>query len=226
MIEGYALLWDDINYGESPPEQFRPYAFDMQLSGGYGNHIRLRREHYSDVDLASVRDGTLRVAEDNFGLKFWASLTGANYAIVASEIRHGCCPGVSINFKNWQARNENGRQLIVSAQLIEISLVSEGAYPQGRTWLTSTDPYSLDPDRRQQRHWFHMNNDSWRARYVKAERQAALAPVAKPAARSAPVAVRASAVMPAWPIDGQFICHRNFTQWARRTGMFGRAGLR
>jgi HK97 family phage prohead protease len=222
-LQGYIVLWDDVGEIDGTPETFTKFAFMDFLAGPKARFVRLHRDHYEPVAIAWCRDGSLSLWEDNAGLAFSARLDGPGGLSLVSDVARGGYWGMSPGWDRVQSRLEDGVRTTSKASLREASVTDNPAFAQAAIWLSTTDFYDSPAHVRQQRGWWARRDDSWRVRRPKAARAAAPKP-ARTAASLAPVALRASGVMPAWPIDGQFICHRNFTQWARQAGVFGMVG--
>ena len=96
-------------------EVFRPYAFSQSIAQGNVYALEEHKQH----KIAKQSDGTLTLIEDEIGLY---------YEMIISERDISKYKGVSVRFNpiaHSQAGNEHE---VLTAQLIEISLVNNPAY--------------------------------------------------------------------------------------------------
>ena len=96
-------------------EVFRPYAFSQSIAQGNVYALEEHKQH----KIAKQSDGTLTLAEDEIGLR---------YEMIISERDISQYKGVSVRF-NPIAHSQTGKvHEVLTAQLIEISLVTNPAY--------------------------------------------------------------------------------------------------
>ena len=96
-------------------EVFRPYAFSQSIAQGNVYALEEHKQH----KIAKQSDGTLTLVEDEIGLY---------YEMIISERDISQYKGVSVRF-NPIAHNQVGNvHEVLTAQLIEISLVTNPAY--------------------------------------------------------------------------------------------------
>ena len=96
-ISGYAAVWDAPSADLGFVETIQKGAFTDSLAAG---DQRLLREHRVDALLARVASGTLKLAEDSYGLKFNATLPQSPMGQdVAESIRRGDLRSMSFGFR-------------------------------------------------------------------------------------------------------------------------------
>ena len=96
-------------------EVFRPYAFSQSIAQGNVYALEEHKQH----KIAKQSDGTLTLVEDEIGLR---------YEMIISERDISQYKGVSVRF-NPIAHSQTGKvHEVLTAQLIEISLVTNPAY--------------------------------------------------------------------------------------------------
>lgn len=132
-IEGYAALFDSRseNLGGFT-ETIRRGAFRQSLRSR--NNIFFYYNHDSNQVLASTRAGTLRLEEDERGLKVSASIAPTSYGRDAKIlVERGDVTGFSFGFSmparggdEWNA--EGTERVLKSVRLFEVSLVGSPAY--------------------------------------------------------------------------------------------------
>lgn len=134
-------------------EVFAPYAFDLA-----GGRIDLRCMHDGPV-FASTSDRTLRVDQNDHGLRFEAALPerGDIWAWM-DDMRRGRL-GASVSMvdlvegRNFsRTRDSAGHPLnrVHSASLDHIAIAHWPAYPDTSVWLSTWDPYDMPPQLRAQ----------------------------------------------------------------------------
>jgi phage head maturation protease len=90
------------------------------------------------VPLAAVRSGTLRFRETDQGLEFEADLPEARADIREALERGDLSGAVSIGFylreggDEWNNRTNPAVRTVRAAELVELSIVPEGAYPTAK----------------------------------------------------------------------------------------------
>jgi HK97 family phage prohead protease len=134
-LEGYAALFDSRseNLGGFT-ETIRRGAFRQSLKSR--NNIMFYYNHDSNQVLASTRAGTLRLEEDERGLKVSASIAPTSYGRDAKIlVERGDVTGFSFGFSmptrggdEWNA--EGTERILKSVRLFEVSLVGSPAYSQ------------------------------------------------------------------------------------------------
>jgi HK97 family phage prohead protease len=146
-FEGYASVFNS----PSEPLPFREYvapgAFTRSLKSR--NDIKLLWNHDTGAVLGSTRAGTLRLSEDDRGLKVVASLAPTSLGRdVAALIKRGDVDSMSFGFSvikdSWNA--EGTERTLNSVRLHEVSIVSFPAY-KGTAGSTSVRGLELAAQR-------------------------------------------------------------------------------
>jgi HK97 family phage prohead protease len=128
-------------------EYVAPGAFKRSLQSR--NEIKLLWNHDSGEPLASLRGGTLRLTEDNTGLRVEAQLPNTTRGRdVAELLRTKVIDSMSFGFNvikdNWSA---DGRtRTLESVRLSEVSVVSFPAYSATTATVRSAET-TIDPDK-------------------------------------------------------------------------------
>ena len=128
-------------------EYVAPGAFKRSLQSR--NEIKLLWNHDSGEPLASLRGGTLRLTEDNVGLKVTAQLPNTTRGRdVAELLRTKVIDSMSFGFNvikdNWSS---DGRtRTLESVRLSEVSVVSFPAYTATTATVRSLES-TIDPDK-------------------------------------------------------------------------------
>jgi HK97 family phage prohead protease len=187
-IRGYALLWSDRATIDGASERFAPYAFNEPCSA----RLVVSHDHRPGAFLAST-GGTLRVGQDDVGLRFSAQLLDDRDGRRAlAAIRYGTLQSCSFGFRSISEReDEDGGVVVEQAVLKEISLTSAPAYALSAAW--AADAEDLPPRFEALRKAWHARATAGRPERVERElaaftrtRTKALAEVA-PAAPAPPV---------------------------------------
>lgn len=134
VITGYAARFDKLSvplYGFR--EKIQRGAFMRSLKD---DTVKALWNHNRDLVLGSTKNQTLRLWEDDKGLRFELELPDTSWGRDAQEsIRRGDVDGVSFGFETrkdaWQGEDEkNVIRTLVDVRLIEISPTPFPAYPQ------------------------------------------------------------------------------------------------
>lgn len=150
-FEGYAAVWNSPSQPLPFIETIAPGAFSRTLSNS--KDIRLFVNHKSDLPLASTLRGSLKLSEDERGLKVEADLAPTSYAQdlkVLSE--RGELRGMSFAFKPvkggevWSADRQ--ARTLTDVKLFEVSIITHGpAYQATSASLRSlADEIARDAD--------------------------------------------------------------------------------
>lgn len=145
-VSGYAAVFN------SPSEDlggFReiiaPGAFRSVLGAG---NVKLKVEH-GGLPLADTRTGTLKLTEDHRGLAFSADLdvTDPDAQRVIPKLQRGTLRSMSFGFKvkdqRWdRSTGERTRHILEVRSLLEVSLVSDPAYPDTSVALRSLESWN------------------------------------------------------------------------------------
>jgi HK97 family phage prohead protease len=143
-LAGYAAVYGQdsreiVEGGRKFVERIAPGAFNETLSSGAD--VKLYYNHDASMPLARTRSGTLTLKSDRNGLAFTASLPETTLGNdVRALIERGDLSGeMSFGFvvseDSWN-KNRTER-LVKRAQLIEVSIVQDAAYPQTSSSLRS-----------------------------------------------------------------------------------------
>lgn len=148
-ISGYAVKWEmkshALGFLKRFKEQFTRGAFADSLT--VDDQLALWSHDTTKV-LGRTKNGTLRLFEDDVGLRFELDLPNSTLGNDAYEtIKRGDVDGVSFGFRMIkQAWDENDTENIVrtisKAKLVEISPVAFPAYPDSQVSARSQDPYA------------------------------------------------------------------------------------
>jgi len=146
-FEGYAAVWNSPSQPLPFTEVIKPGAFKRSLQGRH--RMMLLWNHNASEPLASTRNGSLKLVEDERGLKVTAKLANTQTGRdVAELVRSGVIDAMSFGFQvkkdSWSA-DGNSRTLHEVA-VHEVSLVSYPAY-EGTAGLTSVrEARDIDAD--------------------------------------------------------------------------------
>lgn len=146
-ISGYAVKWGMKSHRmgwRRFREQFQKGAFADSLAAE--DQLALWSHDTSKV-LGRTKNGTLRLFEDEVGLRFELDLPNTTLGNDAYEtIKRGDVDGVSFGFQQqkqeWDETDpDNVIRTISKARLLEISPVAFPAYPDSEVQARSYDPY-------------------------------------------------------------------------------------
>lgn len=114
-------------------EVLSPGAFRATLNSGYDFKAFLN--HSSERTLGRVGNGTLKLVEDEIGLRAEITLPNSQFGRdLAEEVRSGYMDKMSFGFRaneeEWEVRKSDDRAIRVlkAVDLFEVSIVSEPAY--------------------------------------------------------------------------------------------------
>lgn len=144
-LTGYAILWDAESrtiheQGRVFTERIARGAFNDSLNNKEDD-IKLYFNHDSSMPLARTRNGSLRLANDEKGLRFEADLPDTTLGNDMKELlRTGTLSGeMSFGFyvreEMWSKDKKD--RTITKGDLVEISIVVDAAYPQTHSELRS-----------------------------------------------------------------------------------------
>ena len=136
-LAGYAAVYGQdsreiVEGGRKFVERIAPGAFNETLSSGAD--VKLYYNHDASMPLARTRSGTLQLKSDRNGLAFTASLPDTTLGNdVRALIERGDLSGeMSFGFfvveDSWS--KDRSQRLVKKAQLVEVSIVQDAAYPQ------------------------------------------------------------------------------------------------
>lgn len=143
-LSGYAVLFGVesrtiFEHGRQFKETIKRGAFDV--STGQDPDIKLFFNHDTSMPLARQNNGSLRLFEDEKGIRFEADLPDTT---LANDIRELLNKGVltgemSFGFTtakdSWEGRD---RRVVEKGRLYEVSVVTDAAYPATHSQLRST----------------------------------------------------------------------------------------
>ena len=143
-LAGYAAVYGQdsreiVEAGRRFTERIAPGAFNETLSSGAD--VKLFYNHDSSMPLARTKSGTLKLKSDRNGLAFTASLPDTTLGNdVRALIERGDLTGeMSFGFHvlddSWS--RDRSERLVKRAQLVEVSIVQDAAYPQTSSSLRS-----------------------------------------------------------------------------------------
>ncbi|PFE06774.1 HK97 family phage prohead protease [Bacillus cereus] len=157
-ITGYAVKWEmksvTMGYWRRFKEQFKRGAFTDSLT--QDDQLALWSHDYSQV-LGRTKNGTLRLFEDEIGLRFELDLADTTLGDdTYKTIKRGDVDGVSFGFQmtkeEWDESDpDNIVRSVTKAKLVEISPVAFPAYPDSQVSTRSHDPYKKFVDERNQK---------------------------------------------------------------------------
>lgn len=142
-VSGYAARFEKLSvdlWGFR--EKIRAGAFAKSLEK---NNVKALWNHNSDIVLGSTKNGTLRLSEDDEGLRFELDLPDTTAGRDAAEsIRRGDVDGVSFGFQvqkdEWdQNDKKNVVRTLIEVNLHEISPTPFPAYPQTSVGVRSAE---------------------------------------------------------------------------------------
>jgi uncharacterized protein len=148
-IAGYAVVWDKLSfpiYG-SFRERIRSGAFKQSLKE---NNVRSLWNHNSDMVLGSTKAKTMRLSEDEKGLRFEIDLPETNAGKDAGiTIERGDVDGMSFGFnirkQEWDETDpKNIIRTLIDVDLREISPTPFPAYPQSKVSVRSVEDDFVD----------------------------------------------------------------------------------
>lgn len=138
LVRGYVNEIGKYSHLLGGRKQFRerimPGAFQKALDRG--NEIHFLAEHDANRILASTRNGSLTLKEDNIGLYMEARISPTTYGKDYYTLIHdGILRNMSFGFlpvqDEWQKKNDGTYTRDVSdLKLFEVSVVTNPAYPQ------------------------------------------------------------------------------------------------
>lgn len=143
-LAGYAAVYGQdsreiVENGRKFVERIAPGAFNETLSSGAD--VKLFYNHDASMPLARTRSGTLKLRSDRNGLAFEAKLPETTLGNdVRALLERGDLSGeMSFGFyvseDSWN--KDRSQRLVKRAQLVEVSIVQDAAYPQTSSSLRS-----------------------------------------------------------------------------------------
>ena len=145
-FEGYAAVFNSESEDLGGfREYIAPGAFKRSLQSR--NEVKLLWNHDAGEPLASVRGGTLKLTEDDRGLKVEARLAKTSRGFdVAELIRSGTVDSMSFGFSVIKDTWEGNVRTLNAVRLFEISLVSFPAYQATAGTVSVRSSQTIDAD--------------------------------------------------------------------------------
>lgn len=145
-ISGYAVKWEQLSgklgWYFRFRERFRKGAFTETLKN---DEQKCLWNHNRDIILGSTKNGTLRISEDDIGLRFENDLPESEWGNnVYESIKRKDVEGVSFGFRmlgeEWDEADPDDRiRTVTKAKLGEISPTAFPAYPQSEVQAREMD---------------------------------------------------------------------------------------
>lgn len=143
-LAGYAAVYGQdsreiVEGGRKFTERIAPGAFNETLSSGAD--VKLYYNHDASMPLARTRSKTLTLRSDRSGLAFSAELPDTTLGRdIKTLLERGDLSGeMSFGFfvteDSWN--KDRTQRLVKKAQLVEVSIVQDAAYPQTSSSLRS-----------------------------------------------------------------------------------------
>lgn len=174
-ITGYAVKWDQLSEKMGWFQRFREKFQRGSFADSLTNDDQyMHWNHNDDIVLARKKNGTLRLEEDDTGLRFEADMPSNQWGDYAYEaVQRGDVDKMSFGFKmqgeEWDDNDEdNVVRTVTKAQLFEVSPVPYPAFPQSEAQARSIDkvyedyraanepePVTTEPDLAEQLRGFH-----------------------------------------------------------------------
>ena len=131
VLVGYAVRWDSpTTIGGQFQEEFKRGAFSEALSD---SDIRALVDHDTSKVLGRNKSGTLRLAEDDTGLRVEIDPPDTSVARDLVElVKRGDVSGMSFGFnateQRWDHSTKPSKRTVSKARLAEVSVVTFPAY--------------------------------------------------------------------------------------------------
>jgi HK97 family phage prohead protease len=142
---GYAAVFNSDSVPLPFIERIRPGAFKRSLQSR--NEVKLLWNHDSGEPLASLRGGTLKLTEDDRGLKVEARLVQTSRGLdVATLIREKVVDSMSFGFSVIKDSWSGEVRTLEAVRLFEVSVVSSAAYPATEGTVAVRSATGIDAD--------------------------------------------------------------------------------
>lgn len=152
MVSGYAAVFNSkTNIGDYFEEVISPGAFSNAIATN--NDIRALFNHDWNNVLGRTKSGTLRLSEDDRGLKFEVDLPNTSLAHdLAESMARGdinqCSFGFFATEETWDYSVEPALRTIHEVELYEISVVSIPAYEDTEAALVRSKEIDKEVEKR------------------------------------------------------------------------------
>lgn len=145
-FEGYAAVFNSDSLPLPFIERIAPGAFKRSLQSR--NEVKLLWNHDSGEPLASLRGGTLKLTEDDRGLKVSATLASTTRGRdVAELIRSKTIDSMSFGFSVIKDTWNGDVRTLDSVRLYEVSIVSSPAYEATAGTVAVRSAEGIDADK-------------------------------------------------------------------------------
>jgi hypothetical protein len=142
---GYAAVFNSDSVPLPFTERIAPGAFKRSLQSR--NEVKLLWNHDAGEPLASVRGGTLKLTEDERGLKVEATLANTNRGRDVSElIRSKTVDSMSFGFSVIKDSWSGDVRTLQAVRLFEVSIVSAPAYEATAGTVAVRSTTGIDAD--------------------------------------------------------------------------------
>jgi HK97 family phage prohead protease len=142
---GYAAVFNSDSVPLPFIERIAPGAFKRSLQSR--NEVKMLWNHDSGEPLASVRGGTLKLVEDERGLKVEATLANTSRGRdVAELIRSKTVDSMSFGFSVIKDSWSGEVRTLQAVRLFEVSVVSSAAYPATEGTVAVRSTTGIDAD--------------------------------------------------------------------------------
>lgn len=139
-LSGYAILWNTESrelreMGRTFTETIKRGAFDIRMTEEHD--VKLFFNHDTSMPLARQKNNSLRLYEDDKGVRFEADLPDTNLANDVKELlNRGVLTGeMSFGFSVRKDKWEKNKREVQEGTLYEISVVTDAAYPETHSQL-------------------------------------------------------------------------------------------
>ncbi|MGG3708689.1 HK97 family phage prohead protease [Heyndrickxia coagulans] len=152
MISGYASVFNSkTSIGDFFDEVIAPGAFSKSLANS--SDVRALFNHNWDKVLGRTKSGTLRLFEDDRGLKFEIDLPNTSVArdLTESMARgdiNQCSFGFFATGENWDYTSDPALRTVTEVELYEISIVSIPAYEDTEAALVRSKEIDKEVEQR------------------------------------------------------------------------------
>jgi HK97 family phage prohead protease len=142
---GYAAVFNSDSVPLPFIERIAPGAFKRSLQSR--NEVKMLWNHDAGEPLASVRGGTLKLVEDERGLKVEATLANTSRGRdVAELIRSKTVDSMSFGFSVIKDSWSGEVRTLQAVRLFEVSVVSSAAYPATEGTVAVRSTTGIDAD--------------------------------------------------------------------------------
>jgi HK97 family phage prohead protease len=142
---GYAAVFNSDSVPLPFTERIAPGAFKRSLQSR--NEVKMLWNHDAGEPLASVRGGTLKLTEDERGLKVEATLANTTRGRdVAELIRSKTVDSMSFGFSVIKDSWSGDVRTLQAVRLFEVSVVSSAAYPATEGTVAVRSTTGIDAD--------------------------------------------------------------------------------